>query len=178
MDGERFEILADRLAALPVPKIAAMNGSAYGGGVEIGLCCDFRIGVHGMTAVVPAARFGLCYPGNGIRRYVNTLGPGPAKRLLVAAETLDAQELVQIGYLHKVTGQSQLTQEVDRWAQRLAGLAPLAVRAMLRACDQAASGNWDDHRVREWMAQCDGSDDLQEGLRAAAEKRPPAFRGR
>jgi enoyl-CoA hydratase/carnithine racemase len=178
MSGALFETLADRLAALPIPKIAAMNGSAYGGGVEIGLCCDFRIGVRGIKAVVPAACFGLFYPGNGIRRYVNALGPGTAKRLLVAAEPFDAEELVRVGYLHRLTTREELTREAENWAQRISGLAPLAVRAMLQACDQAADGSWNGRQVRSWTEACEASGDLQEGLRAAAEKRKPVFRGR
>ena len=55
VDGEAFQGVADRLAALPIPKLAAMNGSAYGGGVELGLCCDFRCGVEGMKIRVEDA---------------------------------------------------------------------------------------------------------------------------
>lgn len=178
MSGERFETLTDRLAALPIPKLAAMNGSAYGGGVEIGLCCDFRIGVRGMTALVPAARFGLCYPPNGIRRYVDTLGPGTAKRMLVAAERFGSDELLRVGYLHRVVDDAHLAVEAEAWAQRIAARAPLAVRAMLRACDLAAGRDWDPARVRHWVEQCNASADLQEGLQAAAEKRDPEFSGR
>ena len=58
VDADRFEKLASQLASLPIPKIAAMNGSAYGGGVEIGLCCDLRVGVRAMKVMVPADRFG------------------------------------------------------------------------------------------------------------------------
>jgi len=178
MSGELFETLTDRLAALPLPKLAAMNGSAYGGGVEIGLCCDFRIGVRGMTALVPAARFGLCYPPNGIQRFVRTLGPGTAKRLLVAAEHFDTDQLLRAGYLHRVTDAEKLAAEADAWAAQIATRAPLAVRAMLSACDLAVGPDWDADRVRNWMEQCNASADLQEGLQAAAEKREPEFRGR
>ena len=177
MSGALFETLTDRLAALPLPKLAAMNGSAYGGGMEIGLCCDFRIGVRGMMAVVPAARFGLCYPPNGIRRYVDTLGPGTAKRLLVAAERFDSEELLRVGYLHRVTEAKQLMAEAEAWAREIAARAPLAVRAILRACDLAAGRDWDPARVRRWVEQCNASADLQEGLQAAADKREPEFKG-
>jgi len=177
VDGDSFQVVADRLAALPIPKLAVMNGSAYGGGAELGLCCDFRYGVEGMKIRVPAASFGLCYPPGGIQRYVARLGVEAAKRILVATETLDTDELLRIGYLHRVCSREQLPTLADAWAERLAGLAPLAVRAMLAICNGAADGNLDAGQAREWVERCNRSDDLQEGLQAAIEKRLPKFSG-
>jgi len=177
IDGEAFQRMADRLAALPIPKIAAMNGSAYGGGVELGLCCDFRCGVEGMKIRVPAASFGLCYPPNGIHRFVTRLGVDAAKRILVATETLDAAELLRIGYLHRACSAGDIKAVVDAWAQDLARLAPLAVRAMLTLIDRAAEGKPDDELVRRWVKRCNESEDLREGLLAALEKRAPNFTG-
>lgn len=178
VDGESFQAVADRLAALPIPKLAVMNGSAYGGGAELGLCCDFRFGVEGMRLRVPAASFGLCYPPAGIRRYVDRLGLGAAKRILVAAETLDAAELLRIGYLHRVCTQEELPEVAEIRARELSELAPLAVRAMLAICDGAADGSLDEARARKWVDRCNASADLQEGLRAVLEKRKPQFRNR
>jgi enoyl-CoA hydratase/carnithine racemase len=178
IDSDLFETLANRLVSLPIPKIAAMNGSAYGGGVEIGLCCDFRIGVNGMKAMVPAAKFGLCYPVNGIQRYVDRLGVGPAKRFLVAAEPIEAQDLLRIGYLQQVCEPDELPESVDELARRITELAPLAVSAMLNMCYLADNRSLNEQQAREWIDQCNASDDLQEGLSAALEKRKPEFRGR
>lgn len=177
VDGEAFQAVADRLAALPIPKLAAMNGSAYGGGAELGLCCDFRYGVEGMKLRVPAASFGLCYPPAGIRRYVSRLGVDSAKRILVAAEPFEAAELLRIGYLHRVCNAAELAAVVDAMAQRLAGLAPLAVRGMLAICNAAADGSFDAGEARRWVTSCNSSTDLREGLQAALEKRAPNFSG-
>jgi enoyl-CoA hydratase/carnithine racemase len=177
VDGASFQTVADRLAALPLPKLAAMNGSAYGGGVELGLCCDFRFGVEGMKIRVPAASFGLCYPPAGIRRYVTRLGVGAAKRILVAAETFDAAELLQMGYLHRVCTPADLQVLAEQWAQDLSRLAPLAVRAMLAICDGAAEGTLTAEQARQWVERCNRSNDLQEGLQAVLEKRTPEFSG-
>ncbi len=178
IDGEAFQHMADRLAALSIPKIAAMNGSAYGGGVELGLCCDFRCGVEGMKIRVPAASFGLCYPPNGIHRFVSRLGVDAAKRILVATETLEAEELLRIGYLHRVCTVGDLPGVVREQAQSLAALAPLAVRAMLTLIADAAEGNADETLARQWVKRCNESEDLREGLRAALEKRTPQFSGK
>lgn len=177
VDGASFQAVADRLAALPIPKLAAMNGSAYGGGAELGLCCDFRFGVEGMKIRVPAATFGLCYPPAGILRYVSRLGVDSAKRILVAAETVDAAELLRMGYLHRVSPPADLPALADEWARQLSRLAPLAVRAMLAICNGAAEGSLEAGQVQEWVARCNASADLQEGLQAALEKREPNFNG-
>jgi enoyl-CoA hydratase/carnithine racemase len=177
VDGESFQAVADRLAALPIPKLAAMNGSAYGGGVELGLCCDFRFGVEGMKIRVPAASFGLCYPPAGIRRYVTRLGVDSAKRILVAAETLAAADLLRMGYLHRLCPPEELPVLADAWARQLSRLAPLAVRAMLAICDGMAEGGIEQKEAREWVARCNASNDLREGLRAVLEKRDPIFSG-
>lgn len=175
--SETFQSLADDLASLPIPKIAAFNGDAYGGGAEIGLCCDFRIGLPTMKLMVPAARFGLCYPYNGIRRFVQRLGPDVAKRMLVAAETFDAQALSSAGFLHTIVEAGTLMREATDQARGLAALAPLAVKAMLRICDGVASGGLPDEQVTDWIAECNGSQDLAAGLKAALQKTRPVFSG-
>lgn len=172
-----FQTLADSLAAIKVPKIAAMNGNAYGGGVELGLCCDFRIGVTGVKIMVPAARIGLCYPARGIQRYVNQLGPANARRILVAAETLHAEDLLHIGYLQQIVDPGDLQKTADRMANDLADLAPLAVGTMLKMCNQYADGSLDAEQAQQWLERCNSSSDLQEGLQANLEKRKPEFTG-
>ena len=177
IDPDRFEALVRSLVALPLPKIAALNGNAYGGGVELGLCCDLRLGVEGMTIRVPAARFGLCYPASGIQRFVDELGLSAARRILAFAETVDARELLHIGYLHGICAPDELATQAREMAERIAGLAPLAVGAMRELCQAAAAGRLKDARARELADRCNRSDDLAEGLAAALEKRVPRFRG-
>jgi enoyl-CoA hydratase/carnithine racemase len=99
LSTDTFEELTNRLDAFPLPTLCALNGSAYGGGAEIALACDFRIGVYGTRMFVPVARFGLCYPLSGVQRYVAKLGVGPTKRLLMANETWPAEEMYRLGFL-------------------------------------------------------------------------------
>jgi enoyl-CoA hydratase/carnithine racemase len=106
MSGELFSTLTDRLAALPIPSVCALNGNVFGGGAEIALCCDYRIGVDDLRLLVPAARIGICYPLNGLQRYVDKLGLGAAKRILVASEELAAETLLAIGFLHRVVARA------------------------------------------------------------------------
>ena len=123
MSGQVFETLTHDLAAVRVPTVCALNGSAYGGGAEIALCCDFRIGVEGSRMSVPAGRLGICYPASGLRRYVEVLGPGVARRVMLAAEELDAREMLRVGFLDTLVPAERLPAETDELAARLASLA-------------------------------------------------------
>lgn len=177
LSGEQFQVLTDKLAAMPIPTICALNGSAYGGGAEIGLCCDIRIGVKGMTLLVPAARFGLCYPLNGIQRYVHRLGVSTAKRLLMAAETLDEEALLSLGYLTHLVKRDELAEAAEQMADSISKLAPLAVTSMKKICDQVAEGSLCEQEALALIQVCRESDDLKEGLSAVGEKRQPVFTG-
>lgn len=178
IDGNLFTDMTDKLANLSIPTIAALNGSAYGGGSEIGLACDFRIGVNGMRVFVPPARIGLCYPVNGIERFVQTLGVNAAKRLLLASEEFSAEALLSIGYLTSLVERENLDTEAQTLARRMAGYAPLSLRAMKTICQQVATGTLDKTEAQKIAEACNNSEDLQEGLSANKEKRPPLFKGK
>jgi enoyl-CoA hydratase len=178
MSGDLFETLTDRLAAARVPTICALNGSVYGGGTELALACDLRVGVSGSRMAVPAARLGLCYPLAGLRRYVEALGPGVASRLLLTAEELDAEAMLAVGFLHRLVQPADLKAETEALARRIASLAPLAVQAMKRIVRQIARGEVDEEQARRLIAACEASEDLREGLAARRERRSPEFRGR
>lgn len=177
MDGSFFTRLTDKLAACPIPTVCALNGSAYGGGAELALCCDFRIGIQGMMLMVPAARLGLCYPVNGIKRYVERLGLNAAKSILLTTRQLEAAELLRIGYLTQLVSGTELEGTARHLASQLASLAPLSVQAMKRICDQASAGNVDEAEAAALVQRCEQSVDLKEGLQANTEKRSPVFQG-
>lgn len=178
MSGAKFETMTNTLASIVVPTICALNGSAYGGGAEIGLCCDFRIGVKGMRAFVPAARFGLCYPINGIQRYVQRLGANVAKRFLVASEEFTGEDLLALGYLSHLVEKDQLHTVSMTLANNLSGLAPLATVAMKSLCDHISMSTLAHDEAQEIIKNCNQSLDLQEGLQAAQQKRSPVFIGK
>lgn len=178
MSGALFDTLTERLASLPLPTVARINGSVYGGGVELGLCCDFRIGVRGSRLSVPAARLGICYPPGGLRRYVTRLGPGPACRILLSAERMDADEMLRVGYLTHLVDAYDLDDTVDTLTQRLSKLAPLAVRNMKRILQSVTTGEVDDEELEALVAECAASEDFEEGLKAWWEGRDPRFEGR
>ena len=178
MSPELFETLTDRLAAARVPTICALNGSVYGGGAEIALCCDFRIGVTGARLSVPAAQLGVCYPVGGLTRFVQRLGITVAQGLLLANEELDGEEMLRVGFLTHLVARSKLRSTTERLTTKLASHAPLAVQATKRLLTQVVSGSVDIEEARALVARCASSSDLQEGLAAKREGREPRFEGR
>ena len=171
-----FDRMVDQLEALRVPTIAAVGGSLYGGGTDLALACDFRIGVSGIELMMPASRIGVHYYYGGLRRYVTRLGLGAAKRLFLAAEKIDADELLRLGFLDALVPVDQLMPRVDALAQRLAAHAPAAVQGMKRALNTIAAGTADEAEIARAWRESLRSVDLAEGLAALAEKRQPKFR--
>ena len=175
---DSFQEAATRLAQVAIPTICALNGNVFGGGVELALSCDFRVGIEGTRMRVPAAALGICYPLSGINLFVERLGANVARRILVASEEFDADAMLAIGFLDHLVLRPQLESYVMAFAQRIAGLAPLSVRSMKKLLQQAASGGIDPEEARALAYLCLGSDDLQECLAAQREKRQPRFSGK
>lgn len=178
ISSDFFQATTDKLAAVRVPTICALNGNVFGGGVELALSCDFRVGVVDSRMRVPAAQIGLCYPLSGINRFVERLGVNLAKRILVTAETFHADDMLAIGFLDRVVPRNELELIYSEMATNIASLAPLAVQAMKEILQQAAAGEIDRERAAVLSGQCAGSEDLQEGFAAQKERRAPQFKGR
>src|SRR5215468_6496133 len=173
--GSAFEVVVNRLEDLAVPTICRLNGGVYGGSTDLALACDFRIGVDTAEMFMPAARLGLHYYKSGIQRYVSRLGTDNAKKLFLTAEKIDAGEMLRIGYLTAMVPVTALDEEVDRLARTLSANAPIAMRGMKHTINEIARGKLDetaaDQRARDSMR----GDEIREGIRAFAEKRPPRF---
>lgn len=177
ISGDCFQRTTGQLASLPIPTIASLNGNVFGGGVELALSCDFRVGIEGSRMRVPAAAIGLCYPLSGINRFVERMGVNLAKRILVAAEEFDAQGMLEIGFLDHLVLPAQREEFTLELAQHIGDLAPLSVRAMKQILQQAVAGGIDMSQAQALSAECLESQDLQEGFAAQREKRKPRFKG-
>lgn len=175
LDDDRFQQATARLAQVSIPTICALNGNVFGGGVELALSCDFRIGIEGTRMRVPAAALGLCYPLSGMHLFVERLGLNIAKRILVGSEEFESEAMLNIGFLDHLVLRSQLQDYALNYAQRIAGLAPLSVQSMKKILQQVAHGNVDQEQAEKLSELCFGSEDLQEGLAAQREKRQPRF---
>jgi len=178
-DGENsFEKVMDRLEAMHMPTLCALNGGVYGGATDMALACDFRLGVKGMRFFMPAARFGLHYYPSGLRRYTQKVSPSFAKRAFLLSEDFTDEDLLRVGYLDWLVDRSQFKAKVEETAAKLAGLAPLSMSNMKRAIEQFAQAEPDIPRIREGIRECQTPEDLREGLSALRERRSPSFKGR
>jgi len=173
-----FETVMDRLEAMRMPTLCALNGGVYGGATDMALACDFRLGVRGMRFFMPAARFGLHYYPSGLRRYTQKVSPSFAKRAFMLSEDFSDEDLMRVGYLDWLVDRADFTARVDETAAKLAGLAPLSMSHMKRAIEQFAQAEPDIPAIRDNIRQCQTSEDLREGLAALKDKRKPAFKGR
>lgn len=170
-----FDRVVDSLENLRVPTIAAMTGSVYGGGTDLSLACDFRIGVPDIEFVMPAARLGIHYYYGGMQRYVSRLGLGAAKRLFLRAERIGADEMARIGFLDEIVERDQLEARIDAWAAALLANSPNAVQGMKNALNKISTGTADRNEVDGAWRDSLCSEDLREGLAALAEKRAAKF---
>lgn len=173
-----LEQVIDQLEDLRVPTICALNGSAYGGGIDLALACDFRIGVTGSRMVMPAPRIGLHYYASGMRRYVERLGLAAAKKLFLVGEPMPCGEMLAIGFLDELVAPDALAARVDALARTIEGNAPAVLAGMKRHLNLISRGSYDPAAIAAGNAASLRSDDLAEGLAALKENRAPRFGGK
>jgi enoyl-CoA hydratase len=178
LNPDAFERVTNALFACPIPTIAVLNGNAFGGGVELALCCDFRFAREGIRLQIPAAQIGICYPANGIRRLVATLGLDTAKHLLLTGQAIEGPALQYTGAIEQVLPAEQLLPSAWQRAKELCLHAPLSMKGMKELLNRAAVDEWDDNRYRDISQRCLLSEDLMEGLAAKKDKRAPQFKGK
>ncbi|MYN11860.1 enoyl-CoA hydratase/isomerase family protein [Pusillimonas sp. TS35] len=171
--GETVDMLE---AARPVT-IAAIHGGVYGGGTDLCLACDFRIGTPQANMFMPAVRLGLHFYPGGMVRYVTRLGLDNAKRLFLTAEKIDAATMLQLGFLTELAQEGDLDARVQALSAQLAGMAPIALTGIKRHLNLIARGQLDIADIESLVLRSERSSDIAEGARAWKEKREPIFIG-
>ncbi|MGY8524337.1 enoyl-CoA hydratase/isomerase family protein [Paracidovorax citrulli] len=161
------------------PLIAAINGVALGGGLEIALCCDVRIAAEDARLGLPEARIGVLPAAGGTQRLPRLVGVGIAKELMLTGDHIDAQRALRIGLVNQVVEREALLPTALAMAGRMAANAPLAVRYVKHAIDLGMQVGIEAGLEYERYAAAlvVSSDDRREGMRAFVEKRKPVFRG-
>jgi enoyl-CoA hydratase/carnithine racemase len=173
-----FEDMANAVEAARPVTIAVVHGGAYGGGTDVALACDFRIGTHAAEMFMPAARLGLHYYRGGLERYVTRLGLDIAKRLFLTADRFDAQSMRACGFLTDLVTADELEASIKSLTDTLAAMAPLALLGMKKHMNRIARGALDVDDLNADIARAAASEDIREGAAAWAAKRPPKFTGR
>ncbi len=169
-----------RLAALPSPVIAAINGLALGGGLELALACDLRLAGESAKLGAPEVTLGLIPAYGGTQRLPRLVGVAKAKELIFTGAMISAAEALRIGLVNRTVPAGQELRAARDLAHTIAQRAPKAVRAAKRSIVEGfelplAKGLENETRLFE--AEVLGSEDLGEGLAAFVERRPPKFRG-
>lgn len=178
-----FEQLLDTIADYPAPVIAAINGHALGAGLQLAVACDLRVVQRGAQLGIPASKLGVMLSVTNIGRLAVLVGQGTARDLLLGGRSVDAEEAVRLGLVHRVVDDA--LGAATEWATELASLAPLTIAGHKRALNLIAAKQMllpgVDDAARGEIAALEStafaSDDLQEGLAAFAEKRAPRFEG-
>ena len=178
LSGDRFQSVTNQIAALPVPTIAVLNGNVFGGGAELALSCDYRLAREGIILRIPAAAIGLCYPVEGIERLTRRLGPSLARRVLVAAETFTAEQMLSLRMIDAIHSGAALPDAAQEFAESLLALAPMAVTNMLEIIRQLEAGELNRSHAESLARGCSDSEDVKEGIAAQREKRSPRFQNR
>jgi enoyl-CoA hydratase/carnithine racemase len=193
--GGQFADEADRLVANPFaaalealeayryPTLAALNGHAIGGGLELALACDLRIAASTIAVGMPPAKLGLVYSHTGIRKFIDTIGAPRTRELFLVGRRIDARTAREWGLVNAIAEEGRLAEQALELAREIAANAPLAqqgnkrvIRAVLDA--QSAMDPDTERELIELRRACFASEDFREGVRAFSEKRAPRWLGR
>lgn len=173
-----IDACADAVAAAQPPTIAALPGYCLGGACHLALACDFRVGDATTRIGIPAARLSIVYGVRATQRLHALVGLSAAKRILFAAERLDAQEALRLGFLDRL-GTSALD-EARSLATTMVSSAPISIAGAKTILNGLAmeSGALDVSAANQLIGEAAGAEDYREGRAGFAERRPPAFTGR
>jgi enoyl-CoA hydratase len=174
------EHIVARLATLPMPTIAAIEGNALGGGLELALACDMRVASERARLGLPEVRLAVTPGAGGTQRLPRIIGVGRAKELILTGRILDATEAEHIGLVNRVVPGGQALAAAEAIGEEIALRGPLAVREAKRLVDAALDLPIDAGLRAELDAseRIFDTDDLAEGASAFLAKREPEYRGR
>jgi len=183
LQGKQFahtgQTVISRIQELSIPAIAAVNGYALGGGMEIALACDFIYAAENAMFGLPEITLGIIPGFGGTQRLPRLIGQNMAKEMIFTGKMIPAQEALRLGIANRVCPSNQLLPEVLKTAGQIASRGKVALRAAKQAVNRElnvdlASGC---HIENDAFALCMASADAREGTTAFLEKRKPVFKG-
>ena len=177
---EREARLGQRLVSLPMPTIAAIEGDALGGGLEIALCCDLRVASETAQLGLPEVRLAVTPNTGGTQRLPRIVGEARAKELLLTGRIISAAEAERIGLVNEVVPAGQAAARARQLGEEIAERGPLAVREVKALVNKAFDWTLEQGHAAEVEASVRifSTDDMLEGYRAFIGKRPAHYNGR
>jgi enoyl-CoA hydratase len=177
--AEKGHRVADKIAKLPVPVIAVVQGFALGGGTEMALACDFIVAGEKAVFGQPEVDLGVIPGFGGTQRLTRKIGIGLASELIYTGRKIKADEALRIGLASFVFPQETLKEEAGKIAASIAAKGPVAIRLAKRAIREGIDLPLDQGNAleRKLFSDCFASSDQKEGMSAFVEKRPAKFQG-
>ena len=163
--------LCDSIQNFPLPTLCALNGSAYGGGVEIACACDFRISVPNIEVMVPPAKIGIHYHPVGIKRFLSILGTNITKRLLLTATKISARELRGVGFFDQIINDGEnVIEKAHRFIEQCKDLSSEAVEGMKLSINDIVMDTIDKKTINLRIEKALKSQYLEQRLKLIKEK--------
>ncbi len=165
----------------PKPVISKIRGICFGGGLALALASDIRIADTRSTFALPAARLGIGYRFNWLRRMVNLLGETVAADLIFTGRAIDAAEALHLRLVNRVIDGQVINKEVEGYCAIITSNAPLSIAAAKSGINMLRDGTPSEdanNAIRALIHRCAASNDYKEGIRAFKERRSPIFHGR
>lgn len=170
----------ETIANLNKPIVAAINGYALGGGLEMALACDIRVAVDEAKLGLPEVTRGMIPGSGGTQRLSRLIGLGKALELILTGAIIDAHEALRLGLVNKVVPRTDLMFAAEEYARKIASNGPLAVVFAKEAIRKGYEMSLEDglRLETDLSSLLQTSEDIKEGARAFVEKRPAQFKGR
>ncbi len=179
-DFERSAVAWRAIEACPKPIIAALNGFALGGGFELALHCDIIIAGEGASIGQPEVRLGLMPGASGVQRFLRAAGKYGAMRWLLTGDRMSGVQAKELGLVSEVVPDAEVLSQALGMAEKIAGLAPLAVRSIKESVVLGADAPLPValQLERKAFQLLFASEDRSEGTQAFLERRKPVFKGK
>jgi enoyl-CoA hydratase/carnithine racemase len=177
-----FTQAIDALEAFPRPTLAVLPGHTIGGGLELALACDLRVAQDQIKLGMPPAKLGLVYSHTGLRRFIDAIGAARTRELFLLGSYIDARTALDWGLVNRVAPADDLDAAGLDVAAELAGNAPLSQTGNKRVIEALLAAERElpadvEAELIELRRASFASQDMREGMRAFAERRPPRWRG-
>jgi enoyl-CoA hydratase len=173
---EGQEMLFDYVENLSTPVIAAVNGFALGGGLELAMSCHFRVASDNAKMGLPEVSLGVIPGYGGTQRLPQLVGKGKAMEMIMTAGMISAEEAKECGLVNHVTTQEELLPLVEKISSKIMRNSSVAISAAIRAINASFEDGIDGFDVEiEEFGECFGTDDFKEGTTAFLAKRKPNF---